>query len=100
MKKKITFGGQAAVIGETRSPSPSARKRWVRKFIVKTSPIASATLAMIPRREKLIPSGAAINATTKQVQGNAQRYCSWVRKGASSVSGKSELNRKYSRNSE
>jgi hypothetical protein len=46
-EKKITFGVQAAVIGETRSPSPR-EKRWVRKFIVKTSPIASATLAMIP----------------------------------------------------
>ena len=42
------------LIGETRSPSPSARKRCVRKFIAKTSPIASATLAMIPRREKPI----------------------------------------------
>src|SRR5437016_3585068 len=82
-----------------RSPSPSARKRWVRKFIEKTRMTALATLASTPRREYPIPSGAAIQTTTKQVHGSARRYCKCVRNGASRVTGKSELKWRYWRSS-
>ena len=48
--------------------------------MAKTSRIAVATLARIPRREKPIPSGAAMKTTTRQLHGSASRYCRWVAK--------------------
>src|SRR5438128_929811 len=99
MPAKRRFGIQAATQGETRSPSPSARKRWTRKFIEKTRKTAAATLDNTPRREKPIPSGAAMQTPTRPVHGKARRYCRWVRNGASKVGGKSELKCRYSRNS-
>src|SRR4029450_3844087 len=96
---KRRFGAHAATHGETRSLSPSARKRCTRKFIEKTRKTAAATLDNTPRREKPIPSGGAMQTTTRQAHGRANRYCRWVRNGASNVAGKSGLNRKDSLNS-
>src|SRR5207247_10073775 len=67
-----------------------------RKFIEKTRTTAAATLDSTPRREYPIPSGAAIQTTTRHVHGRASRYWKCVRNGASSVAGKSALKRSYS----
>jgi hypothetical protein len=48
---KRMFGVQAAIHAGTRAPSPSARKRWTKKFIEKTRKTAAATLDKTPRRE-------------------------------------------------
>src|SRR5262249_8122394 len=48
---KRILGVHAASHPGTRSPSPSARKRWTRKFIENTRRTAAATLDKTPRRE-------------------------------------------------
>src|SRR4051812_7237917 len=58
-----------------------------------------ATPASTPRREKTIPSGAAMKTTTKHDHGNAHRSARFVRYAASCAAGKSELYFRYSRNS-
>ena len=58
--------------------------------MVKTRTIAAATLERMPRRENPMPSGAAMNATTKQVQGSAMRY---LQLGCETAPGESRENR-------